>query len=70
MRFSKIIVFSLFNNLLHVNTMVESGWVVLGKNIYKNWKTNAADNDNLNDAGDSFKNQNADKTLINKMLTF
>lgn len=50
--------------------MVESGWVVLGKNVYKNWKTNAADNDNLNDAGDSFKNQNADKTLINKMLTF
>lgn len=50
--------------------MVESGWVVLGKNIYKNWKTNAADYDNLNDAGDSFKNQNADKTLINKMLTF
>lgn len=50
--------------------MVESGWVVLGKNIYKNWKTNAADNDNLNDAGDSFKNQNADKTFINKMLTF
>lgn len=36
--------------------MVEFGWVVLGKNLYKNWKINVVDNDNLNDVGDFFKN--------------